>query len=237
MASDAEARIWAVLGASGSGKGLWVKCRLKAEKPARLVVWDFMNEYQDFASPATSLESIRKAMIAAGTDGPLRVRYKPRGSGEKALKAEFEALCNLVYAWGNCTYVVEELANVTMPSWAPAAWRKMTTSGRHKLVHIIGCSQTPAMIDKAFMGNATLIHCGPLREHAHREAVAKSMDIDGGRIAKLVKLQWLEKDFDSGVVTTGFVAIPGKRARPATVVAATDATPTGSGARRASRAA
>src|SRR2546430_86324 len=101
MASDAEARIWAVLGASGSGKGLWVKGKLKAEKPKRLVVWDFMNEYQDFAAPETSLESIRKAMIAAGANGPLRVRYKPRGSGEKALKAEFEALCNLVYAWGN----------------------------------------------------------------------------------------------------------------------------------------
>lgn len=138
MASDAEARIWAVLGASGSGKGLWVKSQLKAEKPARLIVWDFMNEYGDFASQATSLEAIRKAMIAAGKDGPLRLRYVPRGSGEKPLRAEFEMLCNLVYAWGNCTYVVEELANVTMPSWAPAAWRKMTTSGRHKLVHIIG---------------------------------------------------------------------------------------------------
>jgi hypothetical protein len=235
MASDAEARIWAVLGASGSGKSLWWKGKVRAEKPRRFIMWDFMNEGAEFATQATSLESIRKAMIAAGKDGPLRLRYVPRGAGEKPMKAEFEALCNLVYAWGNCTFVVEELANVTMPSWAPAAWRKMTTSGRHKLVHIIGCSQTPAMIDKAFMGNATLIHCGPLREHAHREAVAKSMDIDGGRIAKLVKLQWLEKDFDSGVVTTGFVAIPGKRARPSKVVPATDATPTGSGARRASK--
>lgn len=236
MASDAEARIWGVLGASGSGKGLWVKGQLRAEKPARLVVWDFMNEYDEFAKPVRTLAEVQKAMVAAGADGALRVRYCPRGSGEKPLRREFELLCELVYAWGNCTFVVEELANVTMPSWAPAAWRKMTTSGRHRLVHIIGCSQTPALIDKAFMGNCTLIHCGPLREHAHRESVAKSMDIDGGRIAKLVKLQWLEKDFDSGIVTTGFVPLPGQRRRASSVVAPTDASPTARGTRAPSKA-
>ena len=140
------------------------------------------------------------------------MRYAPRGSGEKALRREFEALCELVYAFERCVFVAEELANVTTPGWAPAAWRKMTTSGRHAEIHIMGATQTPALVDKSFLGNCTLIHCGPLREHLHREAVARSMDIDAGRIAALVKLQWLEKDFDSGHVTTGFVALPGKSA-------------------------
>lgn len=206
MASNLEANIWGVLGASGTGKGAWIKGRLRHElKPSRLIVWDFMDEYGEFAKPVTTLEAMRKAMIRAGADGALKLRYTPRGAGEKAIRAEFEALCELVYAWGGCIFVAEELANVTTPGWAPPAWRKMTTSGRHCGVHIIGTSQTPSLVDKSFMGNCTLIHVSALREFEHRKAVARSMDIDEGRIALLMKLQWLEKAFDTGQTSMGWV--------------------------------
>jgi hypothetical protein len=230
MAADADAEIWGVMGASGSGKGLWIKERLRERAPARLVVWDFMNEYQEFTgerpakgktkgAPATSsLRQVRDAMRAAGATGPLKIRYAPHSTTEKGVRAEFEMLCELVYAWENCTFIAEELSNVTMPSWAPPAWRKMCTSGRHQRVHIIGTSQMPSLIDKAFLGNCTLIHCGPLREFNHRNAVAKGMDIDQGRLANLVNLQFIEKDFVRGVVTTDWVAIPGKRKRGEAVV-------------------
>ncbi len=237
MASDAEAHIWGALGASGSGKGLWVKGRLRALKPRRLIVWDYMSEYQEFtgeAPDATSratLEDVRKAMVKAGKDGPLKIRYEPRGASQKQAFKEFEALCNLVYAWGNCTFVVEELANVTMPSWAPWAWGKMSTSGRHKLVHIIGCTQSPAFIDKKFLGNCTLIHCGPLGEDEHRKSAAKSMNIRQTLLDELVKFQWVEKDKERGEVTTGWVAPPGQRAKPARALATTEASPTGRGKR------
>lgn len=206
MASNLEANIWGVLGASGTGKGAWIKGRLRHDiKPTRLVVWDFMDEYGEFAKPVSTLEALRKAMIRAGSEGPLKVRYVPRGSGEKAVRAEFEGICELVYAWGGCVFIAEELANVTTPGWAPGAWRKMTTSGRHCGVHIIGTSQTPALVDKTFMGNCTLIHVSALREFAHRVSVSRSMDVDEGRIALLVKLQWIEKDFDSGAVSVGWI--------------------------------
>ncbi len=206
MASNLEANIWGVLGASGTGKGAWIKGRLKHDmKPARMVIWDFMDEYGDFARQVTTLEGIRKAMVRAGADGNLCVRYVPRGAGEKAVRQEFETLCELVYAWGGCVFIAEELANVTTPGWAPAAWRKMTTSGRHCGVHIIGTSQTPALVDKTFLGNCTKIHVSALRTFDHRVAVSRSMDVDEGRIALLVKLQWIEKDFDTGEVTVGFI--------------------------------
>lgn len=240
MASDAEARIWAALGASGSGKGLWVKSKLRELKPRRLIVWDYMSEYQEFtgerpeAPSRATLDDVRKAMIKAGKDGALRIRYEPRGASQKQAFKEFEALCNMVYAWGNCTFVVEELANVTMPSWAPWAWGKMSTSGRHKLVHIIGCTQSPAFIDKKFLGNCTLVHVGPLGEDAHRKAAAKSMNIDQGLVDELVKFQWVEKDKERGEVTTGWVAPPGRRAGQTSVVAPTRPTPTPRGSRKAS---
>jgi hypothetical protein len=233
MAADAEARIWGVIGASGTGKGLWVKQRLRELAPPRIVFWDFKNEYQEFTgerkdAPARStLAQLRAAMLKAGADGPLRIRYAPRGSGEKALRKEFEAVCELVYAWENTTFVAEELANVTTPGWAPASWRKMTTSGRHARIHIIGATQTPALVDKSFLGNCTLIHCCALREHQHREAVARSLDIDSGRLAALVRFQWIEKDFDSGKVTDGWVQVPGKAAKNAPTGTPPSGTPTG----------
>lgn len=227
MAAHLDAQIWAVLGASGTGKGVWTKGKLAELQPARLVVFDFMNEYGDFARRIETLDALRRAMLKAG-DGPLRVRYVPRGSGEKALRREFEAICELVYAWGHCVFVPEELANVTTPGWAPAAWRKMTTSGRHQAVHIIGTTQTPALVDKTFLGNCTLIHCCALREHAHRVAVARAMDIEPERIASLVKLQWIEKDYSTGEITEGWVTPPGQRAP-------TRPRPTGSATGRAKR--
>ena len=232
MAADADANIWGVIGASGTGKGLWIKQQLRDLAPPRLVVWDFKNEYQEFtgerkhAIARRSLRQVRDAMILAGADGPLAIRYAPHGAGEKALRREFEGLCELVYAWENCVFVAEELANVTTPGWAPASWRKMTTSGRHARVHIIGATQTPALVDKSFLGNCTRVHCSALREFAHRVAVSRSMDIPEARIAALVKFQWLEKDFDSGEVTEGFVTVPGATKRRA----ATVASPSGSGA-------
>lgn len=220
MAADADARIVGVIGASGQGKGVWLKGVVIDEAPARVVVWDFMDEYAETlakiagkrrAVPAvSSLEAVRQSMVKAG-EGPLVVRYVPRGAGNKALQREFEGLCELVYAWGDCTFVAEELANVTTPSWAPAAWRKMTTSGRHRLVRIYGVTQSPALVDKSFLGNCTLIHCCALREHAHRVAVARAMDIPDSEIATLVKFEFIEKDYETGQVTRDSVKPPGKK--------------------------
>lgn len=229
MAADLEARIWGVIGASGTGKGVWIKHQLAQLAPPRLVVWDFKNEYQEHAGKrlAPTLKAVHSAMVKAGADGPLAIRYAPRGAGEKALRREFEALCELVYAWEHCTFIAEELANVTTPGWAPAAWRKMTTSGRHAGIHIIGATQTPALVDKTFLGNCTLIHCGPLREHAHRVAVARAMDIDDGRLARLVKFQWIEKDFDAGQVSDGFTYPKGYKPGPKPAAQPAPAAPTG----------
>lgn len=215
MGSDLVANIWGVLGASGTGKGLWIKKQLNKLKPKRLVVWDFMDEYGEFGGlRCTSLRDVRAALMKAG-GGPMRVRYVTGAAGSDVRK-EFEVICELVYAWGGCVFIAEELANVTTPSWAPAAWRKMTTSGRHRAVHIIGASQTPALVDKSFLGNCTLMHVSALRQASHRKAVSEAMDIDVALVAALLPLEYIEKDFSSGKVTTGRVAIPGGGGKPAT---------------------
>jgi hypothetical protein len=214
MAANNEARIWAVIGASGTGKGLWIKQHLAKEKPKRLIVWDFKNEYEASAKRVETLEALRKAMIKAGAGeggGALAMRYTPRGSGEKSLRKEFEAVCELVYAFGHCTFIAEELSNVTTPGWAPAAWRKMTTSGRHQAVHIIGATQNPALVDKTFLGNCTLVHVCALREHPHRNYVARSIDCQLDEITKLQQFEFWERDYIAGTIKKGRVKVPTRR--------------------------
>lgn len=218
MAADADAAIWGVMAASGTGKGVWLKGQLRELKPKRLVIWDFKKEYQEFAPLVPKLADVRRRMVAAGGEGPAAIAYRPRSFGDKAMRAEFEALCSLVQAWENCTFIAEELSNVTMPSWAPPAWRMMSSGGRHERIHIIGVSQNPASIDKMFLSNCTLIHVGPLHEEAHRNAVEKSMDVAPGSLADLVKFQWVEKNRDTGEFTTGVVRIKGVPAPPTPTV-------------------
>lgn len=211
MAASNEAQIWGVMAASGSGKGVWVKGELKRLNPPRMVIWDYKNEYGEFAPKLThSLSDVRAAMLKAGPSGGLRVRFKCKpGTNDKQTMREFEGLCRLVQAWEKCVFVAEELSNVTTPSWAPAAWREMTTGGRHEGVHIIGIAQNPALIDKTFLSNCTLIHVGPLRQYSHRQAVARSMDVPIEQVTSLVKFEYLERDFEAAETRRGFVKMPG----------------------------
>jgi hypothetical protein len=241
--SSNVANIWAVMGASGTGKGLWIKSQLKSIAPQRLIVWDFKDEYREFAKHSTSSTAALLAAVKKAGEGGGQFRFITQAVGEKGMKKDFETVCNIVYAWENAMFIAEELSNVTTASYAPAAWRKMTTSGRHANIHIIGASQTPATIDKSFLGNATLIHVSGLRQENHRKAVATSMDIDIDRITKLMPLEYIEKDFHTGQVLEGQVQIPRKKttkvtqavdvatkppkkAAPSTTQASATATPT-----------
>lgn len=209
MAANLDAEIWGVMAASGSGKGLFLKGWLRKAKPRRLIIWDFKNEYEEFAPIARTLGEVRSAMLKAGANGPLRLRFKPSAIDDKGFRKQFETLCSLVQAWGHCTFIAEELSNVTMPSWAPPAWRMMTTGGRHEGIHIVGTSQNPASIDKQFLSNCTLIHVGQLHEWAHRRAVEKSMDVHEGDLADLRQFQYVQKIRKTGEFATGVVVPPG----------------------------
>ena len=198
------------MAASGSGKGVWVKGQLTRMRAPRLIVFDPKDEYGELAGPMFhQLEPLRLAMVKAGKGG-MRARFRPKpGTDTKQYQREFEVLCRLVQAWGNCVFVAEELSLVTTPGWAPPAWRAMTTGGRHENVHIIGIAQNPALIDKTFLSNCTLIHVGPLREFRHRQAVARSMDVPLDQVTALQQFQWIERDHDTRQVRTGHTFPPG----------------------------
>lgn len=206
MAADAKGQSWAILAASEMGKGVWLKARLKVERPARLVIWDTNDEYQAAARQVHSGAELLAAIAAPS----FAVRYVPKSRTDKALRAEFEAWCLIVYAAAGATIVVEELADVTAPSYAPPAWRKLNTRGRHHQgLTLYWCSQSPAFIDKASLGNATHMHVGYLGEPRHRQAAAAHMGCRAEHIDELKQGEFIEYDKAKKLRTRGAVSIPG----------------------------
>lgn len=211
MAVENKARIWAVMGQSGTGKGLWVKSMLRSLKPRRMLILDPQDEYGEFGEAVTSAKQLAQIVGAAGAKGPYRVRYVfPKSCTAKHFEKIFDLACQLAYLSRDCVFLVEELSNFTKPSWAPPMWRRMCNSGRHEGVHVIGCSQFPAQVDKSFLSNATMLHVGFLAKKSHREAVAECMDVDQEMIRQLQDLHYLEWRREGRRLLAGTVDVRGR---------------------------
>lgn len=210
MPAHHNANVWAILGASGTGKSEFIKRWLAETQPARLLIWDYKGEYSRFAKSARSIAALANACINAGAAGPLQARYRPTGDDDETERS-FGQFCRIAYHWQNACVLVEELSVVTSPSFAPQSWRVLCVMGRDRGLHVVGASQFPAQIDKSFLGNATLIHSGGLRTEPHRKAVAIELDIKPDEL-RLLPLQWIEKNFSTGAMRRGKLAFPARRA-------------------------
>lgn len=192
--------IEAYIGATGSGKGVSIKRRLKTLGAKHLLIWDPRDEY---GAEAPSYSDRRSLTLAFhGKKGRIKARYV--ANDREKLADQFDFVCRLAFDVGNMTFLAEELSDVTQPSWAPPAWRKLLTQGRHKAMVILGAAQRPAMIDKAFLGGCTYIRCFTLRYPQDRKAMADAMDVDRARIDALATTEddvrgtvigYLERDF------------------------------------------
>lgn len=206
--------IRAYIGATGSGKGVSIREHLQAEKPSRLLVWDPLGEYGQFAARETQLASVALAMKAPA----FRVSYWP-GNDPRQYAGRFAVFCRAAFAAGNLTMLVEELADVTSASHAPLEWRRCTTQGRHRGLRIVAASQRPAQVDKQFLGGCTYIRCFTLRYPADRAAMAGAMDVPASEISSLTTVEttrgteitYLERDFREGKTTRGTRRLGGRR--------------------------
>lgn len=203
-AAGNRARIEGYLGASGSGKGLSIRQRLRTLKPVRLLIWDARDEYAAHAEAVHDLAELVRRVAAAGS-GRFALRYVPGPT--VTLRDAFGVVCQLAFRSGRLLMLAEELSDVTAPSWAPPAWRQLTTQGRHRGLHLIGAAQRAAMVDKSFLGCCTLLRVGALGYAADRRAMATELDTrpelvdslssrsraDGG-----ADMRMIERDRDTG---------------------------------------
>lgn len=190
MATQNDAKITAVFGQSGVGKGMWLKSWLKPIDKKRIIIIDPMDEYGDIAKPVSSCADLARAVV---NEKSFAVRYVfPRYASDEVMKKAFDFSCILAYESGNVTFLVEELSLFTSATSAPPRWREVCNRGRHQGLHVIGCSQFPAQVDMGFRTNATLIHTGALASDAHRKSVSQCMDINPAIIKSLEKFEFIE---------------------------------------------
>jgi hypothetical protein len=172
-----NASINAVIGASGMGKSSFIKGKLLA-RYKRLLIWSPLEEtdrYTDFCGGVHVKGSIRE-LIAQVKAKAKAIVYEPTGD-KKERDRQFELFCTVAWELEGATVLVEELSQVTMASWAPPAWKKLSTAGRHRGLTLIGTSQRPANIDKDFLGNCTEIRCYRVNYDADAKVMADALGL------------------------------------------------------------
>ena len=172
-----KAQIIAVIGASGTGKSSYIKGEL-LKRYKRLLIWSPLEKTDNYAAfcggtVVTGKISELVAHIKAGTKS---IVYVPTGK-DADVKKQFDLFCRCVWEIEGAHVLVEELSRVTMASWAPPAWKNLSTAGRHQGLTIIGTSQRPANIDKDFLGNCTEIRCYRVNYDADAKVMADSLGL------------------------------------------------------------
>ena len=191
--------IVAAFGARGTGKSAWTKQLIARLAPARLAVWDLMQEYTDLQA-FDNLPAYIRALKAPR----FAVAFHP-SRDDKERERQFDTWCRAMLAAGNLLAVVEELAFVTTPSRAPGPWREMTLLGRHQKhrLSIIGTSQRPASVDKDYIANADIAHCGRLAFPRDAEAVAQVLGVRADELLRLPDLHYIERAAGAADATRG----------------------------------
>jgi hypothetical protein len=203
--SSNEAEVIAVIGATGSGKGVFIKNYALKKSDRRLLIWDYMQEYSQFVDLSTD----KLGQVIRGLSAPhFRMAFRPSYDDKQRAK-QFDAFCKAAVEAGNVRVVVEELAFVTQASHAPAGWKMATSIGRHKGLRLIGASQRPAQVDKAFWSNCTEIHCGFLNYDDDQKVMAKALGVEVADIKSLEPLEYFHKNVRTKKIIRGKVKIGG----------------------------
>ena len=211
--SQNVARIIGVIGASGSGKSRWGKGTLrdgiKAGKIPRMLVWDPQDEYgEEFGRPFTDMRELVAALSQLGEGDPFRFVFRP-GDDMASYKWKFDLFCEIAYQIENLCVVIEELADVTTPSWAPPFWSRLSRKGRHRAMTIFAYSQRPTLKDKTFLGNTTMIHCSRLNDENDIRTMSRYLGVPEQQVRDLKAdddtdtFEWIERDMKTGFTRSG----------------------------------
>ena len=124
------------------------------------------------------------------------------------IKATFDRFCRIAWALPGWWIVVEELSRVTTPSYAPPAWRNLSTAGRHQGLTIIGTAQRPAQVDKDFFGNCSEVRSYCVGYQNDAQTMANVMFIKATEILALPKFHYLHRYADDNRIVRGVVKLP-----------------------------
>jgi len=132
----------AILGKSGYGKSTALKGIMAGV--TRLLVCDTMREHAAAveADCGEDAEALRDYL--AGSPRQFRAAFSP------VTRERFDALCAVVWALGNCAFVVDELSFFTDAGRCPVSLLRLLQQGRHRGIHLVATAQRPARIPRDF---------------------------------------------------------------------------------------
>lgn len=201
------AKVYAIMGATGCGKTHFLRKMLARPARKRTVIWSPKEAIDNYAAlypgskVVTTVGGILQGLKAAGK-GPVHLVFRPSLNRAKDESA-FSAVCKIAMAFGNLTFIVDELHTVTKPSWAPDGWSELVMMGRGYGLEIFGLSQRPASVDKDFFSNLSMIHVGRMNFDDDVKTVARALRVTPDDVANMTGYQWIERDILTGKVTRG----------------------------------
>jgi DNA helicase HerA-like ATPase len=141
-----ERSIIEVFGMTGMGKSRWTREYLKPKE--RVIIMDTQNEHDGilFDDLGAMIDHIR-----AYRTFRVRTEYPD----------DFEMLCAIAFAAGNCTLVIEEAQRVLPPSRTspPDSFLNVVYRGRHPRVSLLLVSQRPTTVHIAARSQWNRIIC------------------------------------------------------------------------------
>lgn len=209
----------AAFGARGTGKTAWVRQTIEAEKPPRLLVWDFKHDpgLEDIGHPVYRLGDLARL----ANQPTFRLRYMVDHTQD--VHGQFKLFCLTAWIAGNLLMFVDELPEVTQAGRAPPEWRRCVNVGRdyvqngqRKWLAIIAAGQRLAETDKSFIANLDVLHVGRLGNAADcREVAGLFMGVKPDEIAAMPDLAYIEKRADRPGVVRGMLSFGNAKKAPA----------------------
>lgn len=188
-----------VSGSSRNGKTVYVKRKLQGHD--RVIVWDVDGEYREAGCTVVRTIGELINLIKKQGRGKLRVAYMPSSLDT------FDDFCRIAIAWaedcGGLACVVEETADVTTPSKAPANYRILIGRGMKRGISLFCVTQRPSESDKTSLGNAKIMTTFYMSRANDRDYMAREMGCESSDIEGLDRLHYLEKDVDSRKIVEG----------------------------------
>lgn len=212
--TEKNARILLAIGATGTGKTTWLTRELKRARPRSLFVWEQKADYaralnipmlEDWAIAARALAKMRAGAA-------LRFGFRPPITRRAAMLKMFARVLEEVSACQDLDFVVEDAGTVLEPGTGnPHAWHNLVSlHARERAIRVYAASTRPARIDKDSLGNCTKLRVFKLGYPEDQDAMRRALGVPLEAVAELKKLQFIERDTDSGALYFGELRFSGR---------------------------
>jgi hypothetical protein len=208
-----RAKIIGVVGASGTGKGCFIKTELLPAIKGPAMVWSPLESSDGYAGilGVKATASIPE-LIGAWRAGRSAVYQPP--TNPKLITSRFDLFCRAVWHMTGAAVIVEELSRVTTASYAPPSWKNLSTAGRHQGLTLVGACQRPSQVDKDFFGNCTEIRCFRVNYENDAKTMAQVLRVKPGDLLELPDLHYIHRMLATRENSTGILTPPQKKPAP-----------------------